>query len=245
LSPALANFLFEAVNFLLLAAALGWFLFKPVREALERERAQHQSQTESAERLHAEAETLQRRARETLAQVERDADEQRRQALARIEQEAKQRREAARQAHLKEREDLARELEAVRDAQADATAETLGRIAAESVRGLLDTLDGPDLESALTRAACERLARLPKFDARSVLVESARALQAPQRQALQQALGEGFSERTVQQLGAGVRVTTSSGQIDATAVAFAREAAHRLSASRNPKDDAESGGPHG
>ena len=126
MSPALANFLFEAVNFLLLTAALGWFLFKPVREALERERAQHQSQTESAAHLRAEAEALEGRAREALAQVEQEAAEQRRRAMAAAEQEAKQLREATKQAQLREREDLARELEAVRDAQASAAAETLG-----------------------------------------------------------------------------------------------------------------------
>ena len=114
------------------------------------------------------------------------------------------------------------------------------------MRGLLAALDGPDLDHALTRAACERLAALPKFDAGSVLVESARPLQGPQRLALQQVLGEGFSERTVQQLGAGVRVTTSSGQIDATAVAFAREAARRLSSSQGgTENSANSGNQHG
>ena len=37
MSPTLANFIFETVNFLLLAAALGWVLYKPVRHALDAE----------------------------------------------------------------------------------------------------------------------------------------------------------------------------------------------------------------
>ena len=39
MSPTLTTFLFEAANFLVLAAVLGWLFFKPVRQALADHRA--------------------------------------------------------------------------------------------------------------------------------------------------------------------------------------------------------------
>jgi hypothetical protein len=63
-----------------------------------------------------------------------------------------------------------------------------------------------------------------------VLVESARPLDPEARRLLEQALGIRFEERLVATLGAGVRVTTASGQIDASAARIAREGARELGA---------------
>ena len=53
MAPWVANFLFEAVNFLLLAGALGWLFFRPVRTALDAERERRAK--EEAERKAQEA----------------------------------------------------------------------------------------------------------------------------------------------------------------------------------------------
>ena len=86
-------------------------------------------------------------------------------------------------------------------------------------------LPGPSLDLALVRAATRELASLPPAALRSGLVEVARPLEPEARSLLGGALGVSFEARVVEELGAGVRVTTSAGQVDATASALARRAA--------------------
>jgi len=56
LSATWVTFLFEAANFLLLAAVLGWLFFRPVRDALERRRSELESEQRAATEARAEAE---------------------------------------------------------------------------------------------------------------------------------------------------------------------------------------------
>lgn len=231
MSPALANFLFEAANFLLLAAALGFVLFKPVRRALDEERARHTEHDEEQKRLRAEADSLASAARTAREAVDRETAERRSEILAAAQKEAARLVEEARKVQADERRRLAQELETSRGAQAAALAETVGRIAGESVARLLDALQGPSLDAALVRAACDELRALPVSARGSALAESARPLDAEVRGLLKAVLGDGFTERTVTELGAGVRVTLSTGQIDVTALSLARHAAHAVTAS--------------
>jgi hypothetical protein len=62
------------------------------------------------------------------------------------------------------------------------------------------------------------------------MVESALPLDEEGKKVLRQALGGDFQQRTVPELGAGVRITTSAGQIDASASNLAREAARQVAA---------------
>jgi F0F1-type ATP synthase membrane subunit b/b' len=228
MSPALTNFLFEAVNFLLLAAVLGWLLFKPVRRALDAERARHDREVEESKRLRAEAESLANDARAAKTAAGHEADERRRETLEAARQEAAEIVEAARKAQLDERRRFEQELSSRREAEASALADVVGRIAAESVRSLLHTVEGPELDAALVRAARAELDAVPREARKAAVVESARPLDAKSRSLLQAALGDGFRERVVPELGAGVRVTTPAGQIDATATSLARQAASTL-----------------
>jgi F0F1-type ATP synthase membrane subunit b/b' len=230
-SPALANFLFEAVNLLLLAAALGWILFKPVRRALDEERARHAKEEEEQKRLRSEAEALARDARAVRGAADREAAERRSEVLAAAQKDAVRIVEEARKSQAAERRALEQELATSRNAQAAAVADAVGRIAGESVARLLDALEGPSLDVALVRAACAELGALPTAARGSALVESARPLEAEARRLLGGALGDGFKERTVSELLAGVRVTTSAGQVDATALSLARHAAQAVTAS--------------
>lgn len=228
MSPALANFIFEAANFLLLVAALGWVLFKPVRRALDRERDRHSKEEEESKRLRSEAESLARGARAAREAAEHEAIERRREALAAAEKEAARVLEDARREQATERRALERELAIVRSAEAAALADLVGRIAAESVIKLLEVLRGPSLDAALVGAACKELASLPSPARRSAVVESARPLDDDARRLLRDVLGGEFKERVVDELGAGVRVTAAFGQVDATAISFARRAARAL-----------------
>jgi F0F1-type ATP synthase membrane subunit b/b' len=229
-SPALADFLFEAANFLLLAAVLGWVLFKPVRNALDAERERHTAEAQEDERRRAEAQSLLAEARATREAADREAAEQRRRSLEAAREEAARLLEEARKTRADERRALEQEIATSRDEEALALADAVGRIAAGSVERLLDLLDGPALDTALVRAACAELDRLPRAARASALVESARPLDAEAKRLLEAALGAGFGERTVGGLHAGVRVTTSAGQVDASAAAIARRAARALSA---------------
>lgn len=228
MSTALANFLFETANFLILAATLSWLLFKPIRRALDEERARYKHADDESKRLRAEAESLASAARATKASADKEAAEHRRHVLAAAEDEAARIREEARKAEATERQTRERELETSRSVEAAALADTVGRIAAASVMSLLESLEGPSLDAALVRAACKQLSSLPAADRRSAVVESARPLDTGARELLRGLLGQGFEERVVSDLGAGVRVTTRAGQVDATAVSLARRAARSV-----------------
>lgn len=228
MSPALANFLFEAANFLLLAAALRWVLFKPVRNALDAEREAHEKQKAEQERLRDEAESLAQQTRAERQALERESGERRRELLASAQKEAAALLEEARKAQRAEREALQQELAALRHAELMAAADGLGRLAADSVRQLLGALAGPALDSALVRAACSELEGLSAQGRKTARVESARRLEPEARQLLEATLGGPFEENVVAELGAGVRVTTSTGQVDATALSMARRAAEAL-----------------
>lgn len=237
MSPVLANFLFEVANFLLLAAVLGWALFKPVRKALDKERAARDAEAAEGKRLREEAERLSKEAHALREGAEREAADQRAKLLAAAQKEADALLEDARQENARQRETLRQELATARATQTTALADEVARLAAESVRRLLDTLSGPALDDALVQAACERLETLPEAKRHGGVVESAHALGDGSKARLHDVLGDDFSEQVVGELGAGVRVTTPAGQVDASAQGIAQEAARALSR--------EAGGSHG
>ena len=230
MTPATATFLFEAVNFMTLAAALGWFFFKPVRAALDTERDRWVKEERESEGQRARAETLAKEGQAALERAGREAERSRIEIVAAAEREATRIREEARQSMDEQRRTFRRELEASRQAEASALANALGRIAAASVRGLLEALDGPALDLALVRGACEALRALPQGAGDGATVESARPLDVEARRLLRDVLGTDFAERTVTELGAGVRITTVAGQVDASALALGRQAARDVAA---------------
>jgi F0F1-type ATP synthase membrane subunit b/b' len=229
-SPTLANFFFEAANFLVLAASLGWLLFKPIRRALEAERARHDQITADAERARAEADATLQAARKTRDSAVQQGDAERIEIVAAARNEAARILEETRAAQATERRHFERELETSRGAQGIAMADTLGRIAAAAVAKLLAAIDAPALDVALSRAAATELSGLPASVRANAVVESARPLDAAARRALEDLLGSAFEARVVPDLGAGVRVTTAGGQVDASALSIAREAARSVGA---------------
>lgn len=240
MSPAVANFLFEAANLLLLTALLGWVLFKPVRRALDGERARHAQQQADLDRRRAETEAAAAELRAAGARAEQELQRNRQEVLAAARTQADAVLAEARREQSAERTRLEQELVAQRHGETAALAEVVGRVAAESVRSLLGAVQGPALEGALVRAARAGLAAIPIASRRPALVESAVPLDAESRRSLQELLPEGFEERVVVELGAGVRVTTPAGQIDATARSFARRAAAAIAErERAPRSTAE------
>lgn len=235
MSPVLADFLFEAINFLVLAAALGYFFFRPVRSALDRERDERVAAEAEADRVRAEADELAGKARQAWTSADADIADQRERLLAAARLEAARLKERARTEQDAERRAFDGQLGAAREQQTDEVASAVGEVAALAVLRLLGTIEGPDLDIALVRAACTELAVVRAADGSPVEVESARPLGAEALACLVGALGDGFVQRIVPELGAGVRITTHAGQVDATAAGIARLAAREVATtSRGP-----------
>lgn len=234
MSPSLATFLYEAVNFLLLVGVLGWLLFRPVRRALDAERDRHAKQLEEGLRMRQEAETLVEQARASHEAAERDLAKERTGILAEAKLEAAKIAEDARATVASERRAFELELAMRREAEASAVSETVGRIAGGSVERLLAALSGPPLDVALVRGACEALRPLTSHPLGSVLVEAAHPLDDEAHKLLAGVLGKGIEVRIVPELGAGVRITTPVGQVDATARSLAREAARAMTSAAAP-----------
>jgi len=222
-SPVLTTFLFEAANFLVLAAVLGWLFFKPIRQALADHRADletlaHQAAEKlaAAEQLRADVDHQRQALRdelgelraETLALARREADK----IVADARAQAQNTREAARQ-------HLARLDETQTAALSRATAAAAGAV----VERLLAQIDGPDLNDALLRVACRQLEAL-SLDAAPVTVETAKPMDEASRARLDAALGKAAAtatHRVVVDLAGGVRVTTNRGLVDASIAGLA------------------------
>ena len=232
MSPTLTTFLFEAANFLVLAAVLGWLFFKPVRQALSDYRANLDALARAADEKVAEAERgrtdveSQRQAfRDELTKLRHDTLEAARQEAAKIIAEAQQ--QAA-------RTKLAAEQHVTHIGKTQTS--TLSRVVANAagaiVGKLLTQLNGPDLNTGLVRAACDQLHGL-KLDSTPVTLESARPLSDDERGLFDAALGPaavGATYRVVSDLGGGVRITTSRGLIDASIAGLADFAEQALAA---------------
>lgn len=230
MSVPLANFAFEAVNFLLLAAGLGWVLFRPVKRVLQAEQARHGEERKRAGQLLSEAEARLRAQKD--AQEAQDAALSQRRAAAQAA--LREELDAAREAAQKAREDEERRFQAER---AEALRSELlqfsaavGRVAARSVQHLLQQLQGPALDRALLKAALSQLRKLAIGDPGAVVLECARPLDAEAERWVREQVGGEVTKRVRPELGAGVRLVTAAGQIDCTALAIARQAAVEVGA---------------
>jgi len=224
--------LFEAANFLLLAALLGWLFFRPVRDALERRRAALETEEREAAEKRSEAErtlaeaTARRRALETsLADLReralREAEDERARLIA-----------AAREQAQRERETFKAELVALRLDQAHAIALDAAAAAREIVVGLLERIDAPGLEDALLATVRRQITELAAGGPLGPLIVEAAAGLAPEALA---ALADAakvsaaeVTQRFVPSLVAGLRVLTTRGLVDASAVGLAAQAERAL-----------------
>jgi len=231
-SSTAATFLFETANFLLLAAALGWLFFRPLRATIERRRGEIEEERRAAAEAREQAERALEEARKQQAALEGSRDALRAQARREAEGEREQLLEAARAQAQRERESLEAEHVASRRGQAQTLARDAAFAAREIVARLLDGIGGPELEPLLVRAACRALAELRAAGPLApVIVESARALEADALAALAQAAGVGEGEvarRVAPELLGGLRVVTARGVVDLSASGFAASAERAL-----------------
>ncbi|HKJ23488.1 MAG TPA: hypothetical protein VKB65_01605 [Myxococcota bacterium] len=228
MSASWVTFLFEAANFLLLAAALGWLFFRPVRDALERRRAELEEERRAAAEARAEAERAAQQARARRDELEGSLESLRERVQRDAEAERDRLVEEARSRMQRERDTLERELVAQRRTQARSLAHDAAFAAKEIVVALLAEVAGPELERALLKAACGELEKLRSSGPLApVVVETARALEDEAVAALAQAAGvapDGPRLRVDPDLVAGLRVVTARGLVDASAAGLAAHA---------------------
>jgi F0F1-type ATP synthase membrane subunit b/b' len=240
-SPTAATFLFEAANFLVLAAALGWFFFRPVQNALENRRAELEAERRQAADHLTEADRRLAEIEAQRRQFTASLDSLRVQAQEQAEREAERIMDGARAEGRHERERMKTELAALRRAHAKTAARDAAAAAREIVVRLLAHIGGPDLEPALVRAACRELRALAgRARLAPALVEASQPLLDQTRALLAEALDCQPSEvrdRVVPELVGGVRVITSAGLVDASVAGLAAFAERALLARIDREED--------
>lgn len=217
MSPTVTTFLFEAANFLVLAAALGWLFFKPVRQAILDYREKFAADNQQAAAKLAEAEAMRQQIQDKHAQLQSELNERRNEELAAIQRRANEILTAARAEAAQQREQSLLLASRISDSQRDTLAEVAAASAADAVGKLLQQIEGPDLQAGLVQAACRQLESLQHQVLAPVKVESSESLSAQQTAALRAALGaagETADFRIAEGIGAGVRVSTARGLID-------------------------------
>lgn len=231
MSPALVTFLFELINVLLLISLLGWLFFKPMRAMLQSKLdAENQRHRQLAAR---EAEVDQQRADldQRLRAFDTDMAHLHQAHVTAATQEAIALRTQAHEAAEREREAVRRSLAQLQRAQLERLSAAVAAATRQSVARLLTTLSAPDLEVSLVHAACRRLEAVDGRPLGAVLIESAHPLGDAARATVTAAL-EGRAPstqfRVVPDLGAGLRIVTSKGLIDASARGLAQEAERLL-----------------
>ncbi len=190
MSATWVTFFFEAGNFLLLAALLGWLFFRPVRDALERRRSEIEGERQAAARAREEALRVLEQARERRAELETSIEALRAKAQREAEAERERLLEAAREQARRERLAREEELTSLRRAEARARVRDAVFAAREIVVRLLEAVEGPELETALVASACRQLEALRVAGSLApVLVSAVRPSEPVGLNALAQAAG--------------------------------------------------------
>ncbi|HVP30267.1 MAG TPA: hypothetical protein VMW35_14020 [Myxococcota bacterium] len=234
MSASWVTFLFEAANFLLLAALLGWIFFRPVREALERRRAGLEAEERAAAEKQAQADQRLAEATARRLELESSLDALRARVRQDAEREAARLIETAREEAQRARETLKSETVAFRRDQARTLAHDAAAAAREIAVRLLERIRGPELEQALFEAARRELKELAAAGPLAPLLVEAPALLGSEvlaRLADAAGVAEGdLKERAAPELVAGLRVLTARGLVDASAAGLAAYAERALAA---------------
>jgi len=224
-SPTWVTFAFEVANFLLLVALLGWIFFRPVRGALERRRADLEAEQKASAEALAQAQRKLAEATTRRQELEAELATTRDRAHRAAEQESAHILEEGRQQALRERQALEAELLAIRHQEAHMAVMDAASSARDIVVGLLQRIDGHELETALRDVACRQVAQLAAAGGLTqVIVESAQPLDAKALTAVSRAVGQpeqAIVQRTVPELVAGLRILTNRGMVDVSATGIA------------------------
>jgi F-type H+-transporting ATPase subunit b len=231
-SATWVTFFFEAANFLLLAAVLGWFFFRPVRDLLERRRSEIEAEQKAAAEARTKAEEVLQEAQTQRVEVEKARTSMQERVRKEAEKEREAILDAARTQVDREREKLKEELVSLRRAQGRSLAADAAFAAREIVARLLERIESPDLDAQLLGEACRELEKLKDSGSLApIVVEAAREVTEAELGALAEAAGVSADEaraRIDEDLLAGFRVVTSRGLVDVSAAGLAAQAERAL-----------------
>ncbi|MBD3672326.1 MAG: hypothetical protein HUJ26_02265 [Planctomycetaceae bacterium] len=217
MSPALTTFLFEVANFLILTVVLSWLLFRPVRSAIQKRRAQINEKETAADRKLKEAEQSRQEIEKRLGELDEELRRKRKTSQEQADQEAERILSEAREDVERQREALKRQLVTLEDARMDRISRIVADISGQAVRQLLQQAANSDLDRALLNEACQRLQSLTGDSLSPVIVESSRELSAEERESIQSACenrAEEIDYRQNEQMAFGLKISTSRGLID-------------------------------
>jgi F0F1-type ATP synthase membrane subunit b/b' len=234
------------MNFLILAAVLGWLLFRPIRQTLAMRRAALAQEREDIAAKRAEVERLQDAIRQRTAAFDAELDQARQNTLAAAQQEAEHIRAEARASAERERAAARSQLAHLEEAQLERLGAAVAAVAGASVQRLLQQLASPDLDRGLGQAACRELQGLQGATLGAVMIEAAHPLDQDTQSALTTVLGDAARTATFRvtpTLGAGLRISTSQGVIDASVTGLAAFA-QRVLATRLGMSQHDSVDPH-
>ncbi len=231
MSATLTTFLFELGNFLLLAAALGWLFFKPIRQSIGDRRKQLDEESRLAKEKLAEAERTRQEADRGRAHLQVELNELRSRELESARQQAQELLAQAHGAADRQLQLAHQQAVEISEMQRDTLSRAAAAAAATTVKHLLEALDGENLQTALVRVACEQLQALPPGPLTPLKVESASPLSAEELATLEKACGAAATKANYQiatELVSGVRIATANGLIDASVLGLANYARQSL-----------------
>lgn len=155
------TFLFEVLNFVVLAYVLHRLLYRPLREAIDRRRQANASAQEAADKARRDAESLQQQLREQLATAQQLGKELVREAREQAESERRKLRAEAEQAAQRRRHEAAETLERERAEALTALQQEVVGQAIDLTRRLLGEAADRTLHQQLVLRLLDTLQQLP------------------------------------------------------------------------------------
>jgi F0F1-type ATP synthase membrane subunit b/b' len=232
-NDSLWTFVFETANFIGLAAVLAWLFFKPVRKALEDQRAKAMRQENEATQMFAEADRVREEMESQRQVLSLELEQTQTKAREVAKQEAEQIVAEARSRMERERATLTRESLHIEQAQTAKIASAVATVTHTTLKRFLQQMEGPELEQTLIKAACRELQTLSNHSLTPVTVESAAPLDDESLELIKSSLGNAAVTtdfRVVPELKGGLRISTADGLIDASITGLAKFAEQSLSA---------------
>lgn len=231
MSPSLTTFLFEAANFITLAALLAWLFFKPVRKAIEDQRVKTNMQEDEAAQKLSDAERVRQEIELQHRRLDAELEHRRVEAREIAKQESDTLLAATRAQLERERATLRRDVLNIEKAETAKLAHVLASSAHATLKRFFEQMEGPELEQLLLKAACRELTTMSNHAVGPVTIESAAPLDVEAKQLIESAMGapqKTSDFRVVPELVAGVRISTRHGLIDASVAGLAHFAEQTL-----------------
>jgi F-type H+-transporting ATPase subunit b len=156
------TFLFEALNFLVLAFVLHRLLYRPLRESIDRRREDEARARNDAEKARAETSDMRRRLQEQEARLEQDRQETLRQAAAEAEAARRKLLAEADEAVRRRREEAEAAVQRERSEALDALRGDLARLAVDFAERLLHEACDTSLHRQFALRLAESLEAMPE-----------------------------------------------------------------------------------